>query len=96
MLENGADDNSVIAYYKTKLGSSKDVAIGATALMYAVLKDDIELVELLIEYGADVNGVSEKPKYTFPGSIEITPLEIVRKKSFARIEKILLEAGATQ
>ena len=96
LLENGADLDCVVANYMTKLGS-KDVAISATPLMYAVLHNNVELVELLIEYGADVNVVSKKIEYAFSSrSIEITALGIARKKGLTRIEKILLEARATQ
>ena len=94
LLENGADNNTSTCHH-IKLGSSEDITICATTLMHAVIEENIELVELLIEYGADVNALSEQPDY-FPDSIEITALEIARKKGLARIEKILLQAGATQ
>ena len=53
-------------------------------LNVAISKGDIETVKKFIEYGADVNQISE----------DMTPLMIAARSNKAEIMKILLENGA--
>lgn len=97
LLKNGADINTVVTVYITRFDDSRgDVAIRATPLMFAVFDDNVELVKLLIEYGADVSMMSKKGESFLSDSVEITALEIARKKGRTEIEKVLLKAGVTQ
>jgi uncharacterized protein len=64
--------------------------LGWTALLEAIIlnngdKKQQETVQLLIEYGADVN---------IPDNDHVTPLQHARKKGFKEIEQLLLKAGA--
>ncbi|NGP46661.1 hypothetical protein G4V62_17545 [Bacillaceae bacterium SIJ1] len=64
--------------------------LGWTALMEAVIlgdggKKQQETVQLLIDYGADVN---------IPDNEGVTPLQHARNKGFTEIEDILLKADA--
>ncbi|KAA0966347.1 hypothetical protein FQ087_08960 [Sporosarcina sp. ANT_H38] len=64
--------------------------LGWTALIEAIIlnngnKVQQETVQLLIDYGADVN---------IPDENNDTPLQLARKKGFTEIEQILLNAGA--
>ena len=64
---------------------SKKSAMGWTALHYAVINGDVELVKYLIKYGANVN------KATGEGS---TPLYLAELGNQEEIIKILKSAGA--
>ncbi|USK36194.1 ankyrin repeat domain-containing protein [Bacillus sp. F19] len=64
--------------------------LGWTALLEAIILNDgdekqQQTVQLLIDYGADVN---------IPDKNNVTPLQHAREKGFKEIEKILLKAGA--
>lgn len=64
--------------------------LGWTALLEAIILNDgdekqQQTVQLLIDYGADVN---------IPDKNNVTPLQHARKKGFKEIEQILLKAGA--
>jgi ankyrin repeat protein len=58
---------------------------GATALHYAVQRDDLELTRLLLSAGADVAAATREG---------ITPLALAATNGSARMTAILLEAGA--
>ena len=64
---------------------TKQSAIGWTALHYAAINGDGELVKYLIKYGADVN------KPTGEGS---TPLYLAQLGNHEEIVNILKQAGA--
>lgn len=97
LFKNGADINEDIAVYVTPLDRrSRDAQIRVTPLMHPVLEDDIELVKLFLQYGADVNIVSRKEKWDSSSTVKVTALELARKKGKPEIEKLLLEAGAVK
>ena len=58
---------------------------GATALHWAVHRDDIELVNLLIEAGADVDAMND---------IGVMPLSLACENGSASMVEVLLKAGA--
>ena len=65
----------------------------ATPLFLACRCNNIDVVKLLLEYGANVN----IPVYTdIPGYTEITPLQIARKNNNTEIVELLLEYGACE
>ena len=64
---------------------TKPSAVGWTALHYAAINGDVELVKYLIKYGADVN------KATGEGS---TPLYLAQLAKHEEIVKLLKSAGA--
>ncbi|NNJ51573.1 MAG: hypothetical protein HKP17_00210 [Ignavibacteriaceae bacterium] len=74
--ENGANINATLT------GNNAD---GWSAIHYAVMEGDTELVQYLILYGANVN------KATAEGS---TPLFLAKMEGYVEIEKILRRAGA--
>ena len=74
--ENGANINATLT------GNNAD---GWSAIHYAVMEGDTELVKYLILYGANVN------KATAEGS---TPLFLAKMEGYVEIEKILRRAGA--
>jgi ankyrin repeat protein len=74
--ENGANINATLT------GNNAD---GWSAIHYAVMEGDTELVQYLILYGANVN------KATAEGS---TPLFLAKMEGYVDIEKILRRAGA--
>ena len=87
---------AAIAYNKVKI-AKKLVSIetlnldsknkkGYTYLSYAVERNRKEIIELLLEKGADVNE-------TFYG---LTPLAIAKKNNYLEIQNLLLEYGAKQ
>jgi uncharacterized protein len=58
---------------------------GATALHYAVRRDDLELARLLLSAGADGNAATREG---------ITPLALAATNGSSRLTEVLLEAGA--
>jgi len=76
LRENGANINATL---------SGSTASGWSALHYAVMNGDSELVLYLIRYGANVNKASAE------GS---TPLFLAKMEGYDEIEKILKRAGA--
>ena len=62
LLEAGADSNALVEYGKER-GVGEFVppwGIGATALIFACANGDEQMVELLLEHGANVNVTSER------------------------------------
>jgi len=59
---------------------------GPAPLRGAISVNDLEIATLLLQKGADPNGVA--------GDLVRTPLEEARRLSFAACEKLLLEYGA--
>jgi ankyrin repeat protein len=76
LLENGADINATL---------SGNYADGWSAIHYAVMEGDTEIVQYLILGGANVN------KATSEGS---TPLFLAKTEGYDEIAKILRRAGA--
>ena len=76
LLENGADVNSAL--------KGKDAA-GWTALLFAAVNGDVELVEYLILHGANVNHTSNE------GS---TALSLARQEKYEALVSLLKEHGA--
>jgi ankyrin repeat protein len=60
---------------------------GPAPLRGAISVNDVEIAELLLQQGADPNGVA--------GDIVRTPLEEARRLSFTACEQLLLRHGAT-
>ncbi len=78
LRKNGANINAAL----TKIS-----AIGWTALHYAIINSDVELVKYLIKYGANVN------KATGEGS---TPLYLAKLNNNEEIISTLKNAGAKE
>jgi len=78
LRENGANINAFL---------TKKSVVGWTALHYAVINGDVDLVEYLIKYGANVN------KATGEGS---TPLYLAKLENNEAIIKVLKNAGAKE
>ena len=76
LLENGADVNSAL--------KGKDAA-GWTALLFAAVNGDVELVEYLILHGANVNHTSNE------GS---TALSLARQEKYEELVSLLKKHGA--
>ena len=76
LRKKGADINAAL---------TKPSAVGWTALHYAAINGDVELVKYLIKYGADIN------KATGEGS---TPLYLAQLAKHEEIVKLLKSAGA--
>jgi ankyrin repeat protein len=78
LRKNGANINAAL---------SRPSAMGWTALHYAIINGDVELVKYLIKYGANVN------KPTGEGS---TPLYLAKRGGEEAMVKILKNAGAKE
>ena len=80
LLDHGADANGY------------DV-LGRTPLMYAAVSDKlpVDIVQLLIDRGADVNAID---KHSKTGDEGLTPLDIARHNGDTPVVKLLLKAGA--
>ena len=76
LLENGADVNSALA--------GKD-ASGWTALLFAVVNGNFDLVKYLISKGADVNHTSDEGA---------TALSLARQEKYESLVSLLKENGA--
>lgn len=75
LLNKGADPNLSVDFGNTE----------STALYYAVISGDIEMVRLLINYGANVN---------FERFAGDTLLHLACRRNFKEIPKLLIDAGA--
>jgi len=73
LITDGADVNSV------------DARDGSTILVRAIVNNDIEMVQFLIDHGVDLNK---------PGPGKMAPLHCVAEYRFIEAGKLLLEAGA--
>ena len=80
LLDHGADANGYDP-------------LGRTPLMYAAVSDKlpVDIVQLLIDRGADVNAIDKHPK---TGDEGLTPLDIARHNGETPVVKLLLKAGA--
>ena len=80
MLDHGADANGYDP-------------LGRTPLMYAAIADTlpVDVVQLLIDRGADVNAID---KHSKTGDEGLTPLDIARHNGDTPVVKLLMKAGA--
>ena len=83
------DINSLKVLFEEGVNVDQTDFEGRTPLMMSAVRGEKEIVEMLIELGADINYV-----FMYQGRLPKTALDAARESAKSEIEQILLEHGA--